>query len=415
MMHWSSGTRLAFEVLFWLCASAAVYSYVVYPAVIYVASRLFGRTHEPPAEAELPTAALVIAAYNEAQVLKDRIRNALETDYPAGRFRVVIASDGSDDRTSEICDEFGDSISSIQSPVRRGKATTIQDAVARTDAEIIILSDANTFMDAGAARHLVRWFADPTVGAVCGRLVLQDPRTGRNADGLYWRYETFLKCCEARLGALLGANGAIYAIRRNVLGPIPANTIVDDFVIPLSAKLRTGRRLVYEPLAMAHEESAPDIRAEFGRRVRIGIGGWRSLGTLWPLLSPTHGWTALAFWSHKILRWACPLALLGSLGAAIALGEQPLYAALALAQAVFHGVCIFGAVGSTRSSRVLRLCGMFFAMNLALLVAFARWVRGGHTGVWRRTVRLAHSPLNSEAPARMPDSLGVSPTARSCP
>lgn len=385
------GARFALEIAFWLCAGAPVYSYLVYPVVVLLASRLFGRTPAPPRDAGLPTVALVIAAHNEAQVLRDRIRSALDTDYPPDRFRVVIASDGSDDATPRICAEFGARIQPLLFPARRGKATTIQDAVARTSAEIIILSDANTFLDSDAVRLLVRWFADPTVGVVCGRLVLTDPATGLNADGLYWRYETCLKAWEARLGALLGANGAIYAIRRDLLGPIPSNTIVDDFVIPLAATLRTGCRLVYEPRAVAREESAPDLRAEFGRRVRIGIGGWRSLSVLSPLLSPAHGWTALAFWSHKILRWACPLMLLGALAASVALAARPFFAALALAQVLFHAACFFGAVGPTRGA--LRLGGMFFAMNAALLIAFARWVgggvrgRGAQDGTWRRTAR----------------------------
>jgi cellulose synthase/poly-beta-1,6-N-acetylglucosamine synthase-like glycosyltransferase len=382
--------QLLLEVTFWLCAAATVYTYLVYPALIYAMSRLFGRVPKPPAPAPpLPTAALVIAAHNEAPILQDRVRNALETDYPPDRFRVVIASDGSDDETARICAGFGDRVQTFLFPTRRGKAATLEDAIGRTSADIIILSDANTFMETDAVGLLARWFQDPRVGAVCGRLVLTDPATGRNADGLYWRYETFLKSCEARLGALLGANGAIYAIRRELVTPIPANTIVDDFVIPLAAKLRTSCRLVYEPLAIAHEESAPTLRAEFGRRVRIGVGGWQSLATLWPLLMPHYGWTALALWSHKVLRWACPFMLAGSLAAAAALAAQPLFAALALVQALFHLICIVAATGPTRRSRVLRLCGMFFAMNLALLFGFARWIRGVHTGAWRRTVRSA--------------------------
>jgi cellulose synthase/poly-beta-1,6-N-acetylglucosamine synthase-like glycosyltransferase len=384
-----STTQFLLEVTFWFCAGATVYTYLLYPALIYAMSRLRGREPAPPADAPLPKVALVIAAHNEAQILEDRIRNALETDYPVDRFRVVIASDGSSDDTARVCESFGERIQALLFPTRRGKAATLDDAIRRTNADVIILSDANTFMEPDAVRLLVRWFQDPTVGAVCGRLVLTDPATGRNADGLYWRYETFLKTCEARLGALLGANGAIYAIRRELLAPIPANTIVDDFVIPLAAKLRTNCRLVYEPLAIAREESAPNLHAEFGRRVRIGIGGWQSLATLWPLLGPAHGWTALALWSHKVLRWACPFMLLGSFAAAAALAAQPLFAALALIQVVFHAICIFGGLGPTSRFRVLRLFGMFFAMNLALLVGFASWLRGGHTGTWRRTARSA--------------------------
>src|SRR5262249_38664493 len=158
-----------------------------------------------------------------------------------------------------------------------GKAATLNAAFAELAGDIVLLSDANTFTDATAARNIVRWFADPRVGVVCGRLVLTDPATGGNADSLYWRYETFLKECEGRLGALPGATGGIYAFRRGLYAPIPDDTIVDDFVIPLAAKLRTGCAIVYDRDAVAREETAPDVRAEFRRRSRIGAGGFQSI------------------------------------------------------------------------------------------------------------------------------------------
>jgi cellulose synthase/poly-beta-1,6-N-acetylglucosamine synthase-like glycosyltransferase len=381
----SGWLEVALVVVFWACAGSVVYSYVLYPVLVFVLSRVFGRVPVAPEGGRLPRAALLIAAHNEAAVLEARIRNALETDYPAELFEVVIASDGSDDETAEICGRYEGRVRALLFNERRGKAAVLEDAVGRIEAEVVILSDANTFMDADAARQLARWFADPGVGAVCGRLVLTDAATGRNADGMYWKYETFLKLCEARLGALLGANGAIYAVRRELLR-IPAGTIVDDFVIPLGAKLRTGMRVVYEPAAVAHEETAPDVRGEFGRRVRIGTGAWQSLLTLWPLLSPRHGFTALALWSHKVLRWACPFMMIGAFVASILLASRPLYGVLAVGQLVFHMGCV-GAAVSPSSGRVLRLCGMFFAMNLALLLGFVGWVRGGQSGVWKRTAR----------------------------
>src|SRR5258706_418917 len=126
-----------------------------------------------------------------------------------GRAEVVIASEGSDEGRAEVCRRYEGRVRLLAFPQRRGKAATLNVAISRLDADIVVLSDANTSMDAEALRRLVRWFADPGIGAVCGRLVLSDPCTGRNADGLYWRYETFLKRCEGRLGGLLGANGAI--------------------------------------------------------------------------------------------------------------------------------------------------------------------------------------------------------------
>src|SRR5205823_14619527 len=137
---------------------------------------------------------------------------------------------------------------------RQGKAAVLNSAFAELSGEIVLLSDANTQTDPAALRKIVRWFRQPAVGVVCGRLVLTDPRTGRNVDSLYWRYETFLKRCEGRLGALLGANGGIYAIRKAFFTPIPAGTVLDDFIIPLLAKLRTGCTILYDDEAVAQEE-----------------------------------------------------------------------------------------------------------------------------------------------------------------
>ena len=380
-------------IAFWLSAGVVIYAYLGYPVLVFLLSRLCGRSLAPPIlrESDLPTVSLLIAAHNEASIIRERIENALAMDYPADKLRIAIASDGSDDSTADICRSYEPRIRAMIFPSRRGKPATLNDAIGMLDSGIIVLSDANTMMDAQAVQRLARWFADPTIGAVCGRLVVSDPKTGRNADGVYWRYETFLKLCEARLGGPLGANGAIYALRRSLFSPLPDGTIVDDFVLPLTAKLRSGCRIVYDAQAVAFEESAPDLGGEFRRRVRIGIGCFQSLGMLWPLLSPRHGWTCFTFWSHKIARWNCPFAMLGALATAAALAAHPFYGIALALQLAFYTFCLLAAVlpPANRLFSLARVFPLFAGMNLALLVGFVRWVRGGHTGIWRRTARSA--------------------------
>lgn len=380
---------------FWCSAAGVGYCYVGYPILIWAAARFRQGRQTPPAlaDADLPGISLLIAAHNEAGVIESRIQNALALDYPHDRLEVVIASDGSDDGTTEVCGAYAGRIRLLAFPNRRGKAETLNAAIPQLRGDLIVLSDANTAMDGQALRNLARWFVDTSVGAVCGRLILEDPATGGNADGVYWRYETFLKTCEGRLGGPLGANGAIYALRRNLFSPLPPGTIVDDFVMPLTAKLRSGCCIVYDTDAVAREESAPDIRAEFRRRARIGAGAFQSLATLWPLLSPRYGWTALALWSHKVLRWLCPLLLVCALFTAAALAGRPIYRAALIAQVGFYALCIVGSVvpSAGRAFRWLRVFPMFASMNLALLLGLARWFRGNQSGIWSRTARLQES------------------------
>jgi len=333
---------------------------------------------------------LLIAAHNEALDIEARILNALALDYPAGKLDIVIASDGSTDGTNEIVRRYENrGVQLFAYEKNRGKATVLNESVPRLRGSVILLSDANTNMAPDVARRLASWFTESEVGVVCGRLVLTDPRTGRNVDGLYWQYETFLKKCESRLGALLGSNGAIYAIRKDLFSTVRPGTLIDDFVIPLEAKRESGCRIVYDTAAIATEETAPTIRAEFRRRVRIGAGGFQSIGMLWPLLSPVNGWVALTFFCHKILRWLCPFLLVAMLITTGLLISEPLFASLFAAQVAFYALSFIGhwLPAQPRFLRYFRLPTMFTSMNLALFCGFVRWLRGGHTGVWTRTDR----------------------------
>ncbi len=383
--------------VFWTCLGCVLYAYFGYPLLLWGLARLCGGRRPRPAEADpadLPSVSLLIAAYNEEAEIDKRVQTALMTDYPPEKLEILIASDGSSDATPAIVRRYADrGVRLLDYRQRRGKATVLNDAFAEVKGDVVLLSDANTQIDPAALRKLVRWFHDPQVGVVCGRLILTDPETGRNVDGLYWRYETFLKKCEGRLGALLGANGAIYAIRRQLFAPIPNNTIVDDFVLPLQAKLRSGCAIVYETGAVAEEETPHGLGSEFHRRSRIGAGGFQSIALLWPLLHPRHGWTAFAFLSHKVLRWLGPFFLIGMLASNACLLGEPLYQAAVLAQAGFYALSLAAALvpPRVRVLKPLRLTTMFTGMNAALLLGFWRWLRGSQKAAWKRTARLAEA------------------------
>jgi len=384
-------------ILFWTCAALVVYSYGVYPILIGWLSRVFGQSSvatvgDPD---PWPEVTLLIAAHNEEDVIEQRVENALEMDYPSDRLEIVIALDGCTDETAEIVRRFeSQGVRLLDFPDRRGKSAVLNDAMREVEGEIVLLSDANTGIDPRAARQLVPWFTDPRVGVVCGRLVLSDPHTGRNVDSLYWKYETFLKQSEGRLGALLGANGAIYAIRKKLYQPIPSQTLIDDFVIPLLAKLRSGCSIIYDPSAVAREETPASVGSEFRRRSRIGAGGFQSVGLLWRLLDPRRGWVALAFLSHKLLRWLCPFFMIGVLVSTLFLLEINFYRLVLMSQIGFYLVSVLAAFlpPSIKVLKPLRLATMFTSMNLALFVGFWRWLLGTQNGVWARTSHVAAQP-----------------------
>ncbi|MGA3067265.1 MAG: glycosyltransferase family 2 protein [Tepidisphaeraceae bacterium] len=385
------------QAAFWICFTGIFYCYAAYPLLIRAASAAFGKANKPSplCDRDLPQISLLICAHNEQDVIERRIQNALESDYPREKLEIAVASDGSTDNTCAIVQKFApQGVRLIAFPQNRGKATALNESIPQLTGSLIALSDANTHYQPDALKQLIPWLQDPEIVTVCGRLLLTDPATGKNADSMYWKYETFLKRSEGKLGALLGSNGAIYAIRRDQFVPIPPQTRIDDFVIPLVAKLRYGGRIVYEDRAIAHELSAPDLSSEFSRRARIGGGGAQSLTVLWPLLNPLRGWVALVLFSHKILRWLCPFLMLFLLLINLSLLGHPMYRWIFLLQIAFYLSSLLAALlpPGIGIFKPLRLAAMFTGMNAALLVGMIRWTLGSRAGTWRRTSRRAEAP-----------------------
>jgi cellulose synthase/poly-beta-1,6-N-acetylglucosamine synthase-like glycosyltransferase len=388
------------EILFWFAILGVAYSYLIYPCLICLFSRHYGpRFPEPPElqDSDLPRVSVLIAAHNEEVYIVERIQNALAIDYPHDKFEVIIASDGSTDLTNPLVRKFEDErVVLLEFEERRGKTRILNEVIPTLKGEIILLSDANSFTKPDALRKLVRWFQDERIGIVCGKLVLMDPTTTqtRNVDGMYWKYETFLKKCENELGALLGSNGAIYAMRKAVFPGVPENTIVDDFVLPLRAKIQSGCSIVYDVSAVAEELTPEQISSEFKRRSRIGAGGFQSIGLLWKLLNPKHGWVAFSFFSHKVMRWLCPFFMLTALMTNLLLIGSPIYAWLMILQVGFYLASVFGPMipSQRKLAKVFRLASMFTHMNAALFWGFCLWISGSQKAAWNRTSRTVVVP-----------------------
>lgn len=306
------------RALFWVGHLAVAYTLVGYPLAVAVLARLVGRPWRRRAWA--PTVSLVVAAYNEAQCIQQKLENCLALDYPRDRLQVLVAADGSDDATPELARAAGRVFTVLHQPERSGKAAAVNRAVERAGGEILVLSDANAMYAPDALRELVAGFADPAVAVVTGakQLVGGHVAFGR-AESLYWVYENWIRSNESLLGQATGVNGELLAVRRADWRPLPAAVVNDDFHLALEAIAR-GRRVVFEPRARAFETSTASAADELARRRRIVAGRWQALDALARLLDPPR---PLALWqvlSHKLARALLPFlglaALIGSAGLA---------------------------------------------------------------------------------------------------
>jgi cellulose synthase/poly-beta-1,6-N-acetylglucosamine synthase-like glycosyltransferase len=381
------------QAIFWVGLGLVVYSYLLYPVVIPILA-LLSRWHRAdhgavavPCDDRTPVA-IVVSAYNEERHIAGLVSNLRALDYPAP-VTLYLGSDGSSDRTAAILQEHaGPRVRVFPFERNRGKASVLNDLVAAVTEPIVAFTDANTRWEPDALQWLLRHLQRPDVGVVCGELSLRPISGGDNVDSAYWRIERMLKESESAIGGLLGANGGIYALRRQCFVPIASDTIVDDFCIAMTAGA-SGWKLVYERRAQAVEDVPLQIRDEFKRRVRIGIGNFQAFFRHPEYLFRTSWATRFCYLSHKVLRWFTPHLLLLSLFACAMLAAHPLYAVLLALQLFGYTACLLTYLMSARYDvpRVLRVPVFLAAMNAAFAVAFYRYVTGQYSGSWKRTAR----------------------------
>lgn len=369
------------EQIFWYSIAVVIYVYVGYPALLLLIGLFIRRApRKVPAE---PSVSILVAAYNEAEIIEKKIENALALDYPRERLEIVIASDGSTDATVGIASRFAAHpyVRVIAYPENRGKITVLNQTVPQLQGEVVVFSDAASMLLPDALRKLVANFADPQVGGVSGLYSvhkIEQAHIGAQED-FYWKYETFLKSQESSLASVLGAHGSLYAIRKK-LYPFPdRSTINDDYVIPLRV-VQQGYRVVYEPAAVSYEEAQE--MGGFHRRVRIMAGNIQQLREIKFLAWPPRLLPLFFFLSHKAGRVVVPWCMLLALLCNLLLIQRPLYQVLALAQIVFYGLALLG-VGQRLRSRSLGLPYYFCMINAAGLLALCRTVGMQRKVVWK--------------------------------
>ncbi len=378
------------KITFWTSLFFIVYSYFIYPLILLALGR--SREKEPLKPSDpVPSVSIIVAAYNEESVIRLRIENLLMLEYPKDKLEIIIASDGSSDKTAAIAREFeAKGVVVYGYEARRGKVNVLNATVPKAKGDVIVFSDANTFFKYDTVSKLVRRFQDKKVGCVCGLLQFTTAAgsTSAHLESVYWRYETFLKIMEGSFGALLGANGALYAIRKDLFFQCPPDTIIEDFVIPMKI-LERGFKVVYDKEAVALEDAAKHLIQEKKRRIRIGAGDFQSIGLLGSMLNPLRGFPSFAFWSHKILRWFTPFFMLFAFAANVLLLEMPFFKAVFVAQCAFYGLALLGQALSWGGIKVktLNLFYYFVSMNLALFLGFLNYISRTHTVKWDRTER----------------------------
>jgi poly-beta-1,6-N-acetyl-D-glucosamine synthase len=377
-------------VLFWASILVVAYTFVGYPLVLWARAKL--RPRRPPVcvadDSQLPPVTVVIVVYNEGARIGRKIENLLKSNYPADRLNVLIASDASDDDTAAVVRSYADrGVKLLEFSERRGKAACVTDAMAAVTTEFVVLNDARQRLDAGAIRQLVcvLW-GDESIGAVSGELVFEDdsPTDFSRGVDIYWTYEKFIRNQEALIDSTVGVTGAIYAIRRSCFSPLPLGAILDDVMVPMRV-VRAGRRVTFEPAAVAYDVPSRDPAAERRRKVRTLLGNWQLLAFESWLLLPWKNRIWWQFMSHKVLRLVAPLFIvLAFVQSVLLAGTSPFYRAMLLLQVGFYCAPLVGRVVPNRRLRSLFMAPMAFVyLNWFATRGFWEFLlkRKGH--LWR--------------------------------
>jgi len=373
------------------------HTYIIFNITLPVIAEFLGKKNREaniptPAENELPSVSLLVSAFNEEDILEKKIQNALEIDYPRERFEILIGSDGSTDRTNDILRKYQDQISIYIAPENKGKAAMLNELQRRAKGDILVFCDANTFFFPNVIRRIVSPFSDPQIGSVCGHLILTDQGGSALGQGesSYWDIESEIKKFEGMVNVVIGANGALYAIRKELYTPIPVRrSIMDDFFVTIKV-LEQGYGSTFLSSAIGTEQTSKYSSGEFKRKVRIGRANFNYLFSYLKLLNPIRPVVAYFFFSHKLIRWFSPLLIILFFISNLALLKFHFVFELIMAlQAVFYVLVLGGVLANVLHKRI-PFTGApyyFLSMNLALLVGMIQAFLPQKSGGWQRIER----------------------------
>ena len=390
-------------IIFWISLFIVFYTYIGYGMILYILVKLkecFRKTIIPPLPADdlLPELTLFIAAYNEEDVVDEKMRNCLALDYPANKLHILWVTDGSDDHTNEHLSHWPQA-TVLHQPQRQGKTAALNRGIHFVNTPLVVFTDANTHLNREALREIVHAFTNPQMGCVAGErrnAVQTKDNAASGGEGLYWKYESTLKKLDSRLYSAVGSAGELFAIRRELFEEMPADTLLDDFILSLHIVMR-GYTIAYCANAYATENGSADMHEEEKRKVRIAAGGLQSIWRLRALLNPLrYGVFCFQYISHRVLRWSLAPILLFLLlplnTILIFTTDSPLlYATIWLLQTLFYLMASWGYYLSKKhiKNKILFVPYYFLFMNVNVIRGFnyLRKRRGQAGGAWEKARR----------------------------
>lgn len=395
---------LLLKIVFWASLGLVFYTYLGYGLVLYLLLKIKNIFKKRPTviesdEADLPKVTFVVAAYNEEDYIEDKIRNNLSFDYPRDKIHFLFVTDGSNDQTPTLIENYnypiGVSWKLYHRPERAGKIAAVERIMEFVETPITIYTDANTDVNPRAIRNIVRHYNDPTIGAVAGekRIAMSAKDAANSAgEGFYWKYESALKKWDAQLYSVVGAAGELFSIRTSLYTPVPKDTIIEDFFLTLTIS-RNGYRVMYEPDAYAVETSSASIQEELKRKIRIAAGGLQAIYRLSPLLNIfKYGLLTFQYVSHRVLRWTLtPVALpiLFIVNLILALKGDPFFQGILVLQSLFYAAAFCGYLLEKQKIKfkAFFIPYYFCIMNYAVYRGFLRIIGGRQSVMWEKAKR----------------------------
>ena len=387
------------ETIFWLSLFVVFYAFIGYGLVLFIVLKIkriiSGKPTTPAIDYNtLPTCTVIVAAYNEEDFIERKIQNTFELNYPEGKLKFIFVSDGSNDQTSAIVSRYPQ-INGMHRPERSGKIAAVHRAMLAVDTEVVVCTDANTFLNKDALLNICRHYADAKTGAVAGekRVSMQENADATAGEGFYWKYESKLKTWDSELYSVVGAAGELFSLRTSLYEAVPKNCILDDFMISMLIAEK-GYKIVYEPEAYATETASENVIEELKRKIRIAAGGMQSIIWLKSLLNPFYRpLLSFQYVSHRVLRWTVVpflMILTFILNFYIVLhNDHLIYLFILVCQFGFYFLSLLGWAAASRQVKIkiLFIPYYFCMMNYAVIAGIIRYFSGKQSSIWEKAKR----------------------------